>query len=527
MRPGVVPGDVCRCMEIPAASVCLVAAGAVPHGRQVGMWVMAGILCALLAAVSAVTPMKRRKTLRAPLLMMLAWAVATAVWWLPFSTAGLRDWCEIVAKVALALASVRIGWILVVDLALRGGTALGISRISRDMLQAGLYIIGTIAAAREAGADARALATTGGLVTAGLTFSLQQTLGDLVAGLLLQAEAPFKVGDWIAYDDDPSHVGRVVEINWRATKIVTDDMVEVAVPNSLLSKSPIINYQEPALPARRTVRVTVSYDTPPERMVSIAVAAAREAEGVLQEPGPSCEVEEFAGSGVTYAVRFFVRDQARRIYIDASVRGRLWYSLRREGVPIVFPRTDVALVDPNGECGGVAAAERTARADLFLHVDFLRVLAKEERVALAERARTERYATGETVVHEGNDDTEMYVVAEGELAVFTDRGHREFARIKRGEFFGEMALLTGEPRSATVRAVCPCTVHVIDKRVMQAIFDEHPKLLDVVSKAVATRQDELARTRGETVGEADSTSRHEGILTRMKLFFSRGESAAN
>ncbi len=514
-------------MEIPAASVCLVAAGTstAQHGRQLGMWIMAAILSAMLLGVAVVMPRKNRRTLRVPMGMMAAWAIATLIWWFPFVTTGLREWCEIVAKVSLALASVRIGWMVVVDLALKGGSALGISRISRDMVQVALYLIATIAAAREAGADARALATTGGLVTAGLTFSLQQTLGDLVAGLLLQAEAPFKVGDWIAYDSDPSHIGRVVEINWRATKIVTDDLVELAVPNSLLSKAAIINYHEPALPARRSVHLTVSYDTPPERAMAIAMSVTREVDGVLPEPEATCLLESFADSGITYVLRYFVRDQARRALIDSAVRVRLWYALKREGVTIVFPRTDVALVDVHGERGGIAAAEQSLREELFLHVDFLRVLPKEERVALAERARTELYASGETVVREGGDGSEMYVLADGELAVFTDQGRREIARITRGGFFGEMALLTGEPRSATVRAVTPCTVHVIDKRVMQAIFDKHPKMLDVVSEAVATRQDQLARTRGESMGEADITSRHQGLLTRMKLFFKGGDDA--
>ena len=83
-----------------------------------------------------------------------------------------------------------------------------------------------------------------------------------------------------------------------------------------------------------------------------------------------------------------------------------------------------------------------------------------------------------------------------------------------------MALLTGEPRSATVRAETACTVHVIDKRIMQAIFDQHPKMLEVVSEAVATRQDEIMKSRGETLGDSsDITSRHRGLMTRMKLFF--------
>lgn len=506
-------------------SLILIAAGAVAHGRQLGMWSLAGIVLVLLFALGALSSNRQRRSLRFPLLLMFSWAVTTILWWMPFVTTGLREWCEIVAKVSLALAGVRTGWIVVVEWALNDGSALGISRISRDLVQAALFLIASIAAAREAGADARALATTGGLVTAGLTFSLQQTLGDLVAGLLLQAEAPFKVDDWIAYDENPAHIGRVVEINWRATKIITDDLVILAVPNSALSKATIVNFHEPSPPARRTVRVTVSYDTPPEQMFAVAVDAARQVEGVISEPGPNCIVEEFADSGVTYALRFFIRDQPARVRIESGVRTRLWYALKRAGIEIVFPRTDVSLRDAKTESDATMARERVAREEMFTHVEFFRVLPRDERVKLAERARTILFATGETVVRQGDTGTEMYLLAHGELGVFTDGGKKEIARVPVGGFFGEMALLTGEPRSATVRAVKPCTVHVIDKPVMQSLFDAHPQMLGVVSEAVAARQDEIARSRGEQLGSsADITSRHRGLMTRMKLFFG-GESA--
>src|SRR5262249_28348047 len=157
-----------------------------PSAPSLMMWATAGVVLLLMVWLALVLRGQRRRRLRSAFGLYLAWGLGAIVWTIPGVSPGVRAWCEIVSLVSLSLAAIRVGWVLVVDWGLNDGAALGLSQISRDLIQAALYIIATITAARAAGADARSLATTGGLVTAGLTFSLQQTLGDLVAGLLLQ-----------------------------------------------------------------------------------------------------------------------------------------------------------------------------------------------------------------------------------------------------------------------------------------------------------------------------------------------------
>lgn len=487
----------------------------------VGMWGMAAAVFVLILLLGVLLRREQRRKLRAPFALMLSWAVATIFWGIPYFGYAVRDWCELISLVTLSLAAVRVGWLLVVDWGLQQGSALGISQITRDLVQSALYIVTAIAAARAAGADATAIATTGGLVTAGLTFSLQQTLSDLVAGILLQAQAPFKVGDWISYDGNSNIVGRVGEINWRATKVVTNDGVEVTIPNSVLARAAIVNYHEPTIASRRSVYFDVGYQHPPRMVQKLALEAIRGADGVLDSPPPSCLVADFAASGVRYWLRYFIKDMEVRDVIDSGVRVRLWYALRRARVDFVFPRMDLSFVGTSeSERTEAEQRERQRRVHAFEKIDFLSPLTASERAELASRAKTHLFARGETIVREGERTTEFYIVAEGELSVCTEAARGEIARLSAGDFFGEMALLTGEPRNATVRAVDDCVLYVIDKPTFQTVIAGHKDLLEKVSKIVAERQAEMARRRGQPDETNEQRAlREASLLTRMRRFF--------
>jgi CRP-like cAMP-binding protein len=384
-----------------------------------------------------------------------------------------------------------------------------------------LIILVAVSAARAAGADAQALATTGGLVTAGLTFSLQQTLGDLVAGILLSARAPFEVGDWIAYDDDRMHTGRVVEINWRDTRLHTNEDVEIVVPNSLLSRASIMVFTKPRRISRRQVFFDVGYQHAPHDVIEVVREAISDPLfGVMQTPSPDVVLSSFEASAVRYTVRFFIEDFARREPIDSEMRMRLWYALHRGGIDFQFPRLDVEMLsktmhDPE--------SRMLRRAEALSRVDFLQKMAHEDVVALAKASKTRIFHQGEVVVRAGDTSTELYVVASGECVVRTDTG-REVARLGAGDFFGEMALLTGEPRSATVAAVTPCTLHVLDAQTFRTVIARYPDKLEQVSKVVADRQAEIERRRGADISVELKAKQQETLLTRMRRFFSGGSS---
>ncbi len=483
----------------------------------------ASVTLPALALLAIVTPKDQRARLRTPTLLLGAWALFVVVASTRWFALGTRDVAGLLSSVAGALGAARIAWVLIIDVLLREGSRIGLSKLARDLLHAVLMIFVAISAARAAGADAQALATTGGLVTAGLTFSLQQTLGDLVAGILLSARAPFEVGDWIGYDDDARHIGRVIEINWRDTRLQTNDEVEVVVPNSTLSKAAIRIYTKPKPLSRRIVTFDVGYQHAPHDVVeAVRDAINSPLNGVLTTPKADVILVSFEDSAVRFAVRFFIEDFPRRDLIDSEVRMRLWYALHRVGIDFQFPRIEVETLtqqhlDPE--------AKMQRRADALSRVDFLGQMQHDDVLALAKSSRTRVFHHGEVIVRAGDSSTELYVLASGECVVTNAQG-RELARLGPGDFFGEMALLTGEPRSATVSAVTPCTLHVLQAETFRTVIARYPEKLEQVSQVVAERQAEIEQQRGADVSQELKAKQQVTLLSRMRRFFA-GEHGSN
>ena len=159
-------------------------------------------------------------------------------------------------------------------------------RIVRDLAQGLVWIVVVLVTMRMAGVEPGSLLTTSALLTAAIALSLQETLGNLMAGLSVQVQRPFDVGDWIAFDSDQKHIGRVIEINWRATKVITLDEVEVTVPNGTLAKASIVNYTKPTPVSRRSLYVYTPGDVPPHVVQRAILEALPGSFGVAPSPRP-------------------------------------------------------------------------------------------------------------------------------------------------------------------------------------------------------------------------------------------------
>src|SRR5690606_13193402 len=143
---------------------------------------------------------------------------------------------------------------------------------------------------RAAGVELGSLLTTSALLTAVIGLSLQDTLGNLFAGLAIQAQQPFEVGDWIQHDPtDQETMGRVVEINWRATRVLTVDNVEVTIPNGALARASIRNFSRPTAEVRRSVTITVAAHVPPNEVHRLFAEAVAGTPGVLSHPAPDVQ----------------------------------------------------------------------------------------------------------------------------------------------------------------------------------------------------------------------------------------------
>jgi small-conductance mechanosensitive channel/CRP-like cAMP-binding protein len=465
-----------------------------------------------------------RRLARQPLLLLLlsagCWAAARA---LPPGTLAVRV-ASLGATLFLLGSIGRSSVLLVLDVALGRRTSRPLPRIVRDLTQGLVWIVILLGALREAGVEPGSILTTSALLTAAVALSLQETLGNLVAGLAIQVQRPFDVDDWIQFDGDKTHIGRVIEINWRATKVITLDEVEVIVPNATLAKAPIVNFSKPTRTARRSLYVYVPPDAPPHVVHRTILEALAGSFGVLADPAPTVVTNAFVDGNVEYWIRFFTDQFHKRDIADGGARDRVWYALRRIGVsPASSPNRAVHMQEVSSAARAREEQALAERERALRSVDFLAVLPEEAQRRLAQASVTRLYVDGEPIVKQGERSAEMFVVESGEVVV--QLGDAVLARLGPGKFFGEMALMTGEPRNATVRAQGPCRLIVIDAPSMRAVLESAPELAVHISRVITERQaaleeEEAAASMRGSRARSSTEERSSMLLDRIREFFS-------
>ena len=352
----------------------------------------------------------------------------------------------------------------------------------------------------------------GSTIVAGFVgFAAQSTLSNAFAGIAIQIERPFRVGHWIAVGE---WVGMVTEITWRATKIRTKAGNLVDVPNSVIAGQAINNYSEPAAPTRIQVEVGASYGAVPDDVRDALMAAVRQAKYVLPAPAPDVIVTDFGGSAIVYRTRFWIDDFSKDDLAQDAVRTRIYYEFRRRNIEIPWPiQIQYDRVEP--------PADTPERRDRFAkHVAGVAVLARlpeDAHRALAGDARELLYADGEIIVREGESGASMFLVLGGKVAITVGPDQREVAVTQAGGYFGEMSLLTGDPRTATVTARGSCTVLEITADAFRAYVQRHPEVIDGLAAAAQARRKELDDARAiATVAPAQAVA---SLRERMRLYF--------
>jgi small-conductance mechanosensitive channel/CRP-like cAMP-binding protein len=349
-----------------------------------------------------------------------------------------------------------------------------------------------------------------GAVVAGL--ALQDTLGNLVSGLAIQVEKPFQLGHWISMGD---WEGEVVEITWRAVKVRTRQGNQVIIPNSELAKSALINYSEPAAPTRVHIDIGTSYDDPPNRVKAAILEVLDHDPFVLKAPAPMVHLMEFAGSSINYRAHFWIERYPMEDIVRDRVRSSLYYMLKRRGISIPYPiqvEYSAQLPPP----GPDAAAQRRAAA-LLAGTDLFGLLAEAEREMLVAGSSILSFGAGEAIVRQGDEGRSAYVVCRGRVRVSLDPGDAELAVLDPGAYFGEMSLLTGEPRTATVRAIDDCDVMEVTDEQFRRFILQRPSMVDRIGAVVADRRAGIARARMSSAqAPVDETT--QSFIQRVRRF---------
>ncbi len=468
------------------------------------------------AVLTAVLPRGRRRLATWPLLLILLTPAPFLIALLFPAEAEAFPTATLAARFLL-LASLLQSVLLGVAVAAWERVGRPLPRIFLDVLRWLVSAAALLAILYEAGVKPENLFTGSAVVTAVLGFALKDTLGNVFAGLAIHAEHPFEVGDWIQYDANQAHIGRVVEINWRATKVITLDEAFVIIPNGQLAQASIRNFTKPEPWSRRSLFVITPYDVPPQRVQEIILGAIRGSFGVLAEPAPSVVTNAFTERGIEHWVRLFTTDFDKRDRVDGMARDRIWYALARHGIEIPVATHAVRIAERQVAEPATVAAER--RLEAIRGVDVFSSIGVDELLLLAADAAERMYAAGEPVVRQGDAGDSMFVVLSGRVEVSAAVGGAAATRLAElgpGGFFGEMSLMTGVPRSATVTAVVETQLVEVPKRAMRRLFDAQPRLLETMGRTLRDRQAaQAAMLAGVEVVAADP----QDLATRIREFF--------
>ena len=354
------------------------------------------------------------------------------------------------------------------------------------------------------------LVTTSAVSAVVIGFALQDTLGNAFAGLAIQSEKPFHVGQWVRVGD---FEGRVAEVTWRATKLRTKAGNFAIVPNNIVAKEAIINYSEPAAPLRLEVEVGASYLVPPNKVKAAMMEAIRHSSRVLTAPAPDVLLVGFDASAINYRARFWIDDYGQDDPAKDEVRTAIYYSFQRHDIEIPWPLQ----VQYEREWRDVDVNKKLEEEEqLLANVDLFATITPELRSQIALSAPMAVYGSGETIVRQGEEGQSMFVVLSGTVSVVLQPSREEVARIDRGGYFGEMSLLTGEPRSATVIAIGDVVVVEIGADLFRRLATAHPEAIEKIGMAAMVRRaglDQMKSASAETATASTTT-----LMTRMKKF---------
>ncbi|PIS47547.1 MAG: hypothetical protein COT17_02905 [Elusimicrobia bacterium CG08_land_8_20_14_0_20_51_18] len=404
----------------------------------------------------------------------------------------------------------------------------GISRFVEDLTLACAYAVAGLAVLSASGANLSGILATSAVVTGVVAFSLQDTLGNIIGGMVLHLENSFMPGDMVRVE---GYEGFVREIRWRQTTLETLDGDLVVIPNITLMKGAVTVMGRAMSNTRwREVLFNVYYDIAPGEVIQAVnrVFLEDSPARVAASPAPCCAIKDFQPNCMVYAVRYYLADLSSPSGADSDVRLRIYYALSRAGIKMSVPLRAVVVSD-----GAAAVAEKSARTErerrlaAIEGVDILQALTESEREILAGLLKSTPFAVGELLMKQGATADWLYIIYKGgvEVRLYSEGASGKYRAVKTlgpGDFLGEMGLLTGEPRSATAVALKETGCYRLDREGFRDVLAGRPQIAESIASILAKRRVELAEAREKLAGENAArglAAEQHNLLSKIRFFF--------
>ena len=423
---------------------------------------------------------------------------------------------KIILWMALIITIIRSINYLIFGAALRNSNTYELSGLVRNVISIILYIVAFFIIFQGFYPEVPLAPIFTGSTILGVVIglALQDTLGNLFAGIALQADQSFQVGDVINVPN--KGFGVVENVSWRGVKIRTFQNKMLVISNSVLGKEAIEVAPAENLNAR-IVFFNTLYANSPAKTIHVVREVVRQCENVSQKIRPVVRIRNLGESGIEWEVKYWTDDYSKYNDTDALVRQRIWYAFQREKVEFAYPTRTIHVETKPQDNVFVetdnAIFERLNNISIFIPLN------DEEVESLANASAVRVFAPGEKIVRKGQKGHSMFVIHRGSvyIEIMEDGKMKKFKTLREGEFFGEMGLFTGEPRTANVIAEEETEVLEIDHLCIKPIFESNPELVESFSKLIDERRKLLLEQHEElkTIEQTDEV----GVFDSIKKFF--------
>ncbi len=343
---------------------------------------------------------------------------------------------------------------------------------------------------------------------------------EMFAGFLIQSQRPFRPGDWVRFGEQ---VGQVQETGWRATRIRTRARENVTIPSDVMAQNILTNYSASGRVADE-VFIGFGYEEPPGTIESAVLELLADIPEVLREPRPEVGPWEFGDWSIRYRIRYWLADYANQESARARINRSLWYVMHRHSISTPAPSTLMAEPRENGRNG--TGPENQLIADLR-RVDLFKDLTDDELRIVLPAIKLNEFGRGEVLIRQGGTGDCFFILRRGKVEVIREGTNGDAPLVvntiehtSSRNFFGEIALLTGEPRNTTIRAHTDVAVLRIDRGGFAALFRARPEIAVRIAKIAAARiEATMAQAAAVTNPEPAMIAQQNRMLQTMRRIF--------
>lgn len=382
-----------------------------------------------------------------------------------------------------------------------------------------VVVVGIIAVAFNE--SVTSLVATSGLVTIIIGIALRELIADFFSGLAINIERPYDIGDWL--EVERNLVAKVIEINWRATRLLTQSHKLIVVPNRLLAAKTLVNFSAPDPKYREKISLVLGNEHDPKRIENILHAAVLATPETLSGEPHRIRIDGFNERGTIWEVKFWIDGYAKRVPAVHNVCANIVTFLRAAGVEVPYSRLESLNLGQSLAELHESSRERNVRRVLE-RIELLSAFTSQELDHLESVLKERRLAGKQVVVRENEVGDSMFILVEGLLEASREEDEESstvVGRIQPGEVFGEMSLLTGAPRQATVTALLPSVALELTADEVRQLLTHRPALAESLGHIMdrRSRATAAARTALEQARTADQEVSTQHWADRIRAFF--------